>query len=187
MHTLVILLTVLESLFTALTEKTFTTDFSVTVGAEQAQPMTYNGSLTMQGERFCVNVFGTEVAYDGKTLYTYQPDVDELTLSYPDPVELQQANPFLFARAMSDACNSTESDSKDGKSTIITMIPRAKEAQTEISKIIIRIEKASLLPQSIEIKEGTKTTTLRARNPQWTLAPQSWTITKENAYINDLR
>lgn len=187
MHTLVILLTVLESLFTALTEKTFTTDFSVTIGAEASQPMTYNGSLAMHGEKFSVSILDTESAYDGKTLYTYQEDMNEITLSYPDPVELQQANPFLFASAMRDACNIAEHDSKDGKTCLITMTPKVKDAKANISKINIRVNKSTLLPESIEIKEGVKTTTLRAKNPQWTSAPQSWKLDKPGAYINDLR
>lgn len=187
MHTLAILLTVLESLFAALAEKTLTTDFSVTVGAEQAQPMTYNGSLAMQGECFRVEVLGTEAAYDGKTLYTYQQDADELSLSYPDPIELQQATPFLFARAMQNACSVTEQDTKDAATCLITMTPKAKQAQSEISKILIRVDKSTLLPSTIEVHENRKTTILRAKNPQWTTAPQSWTLDKPGVYINDLR
>lgn len=187
MHTLVILVTILESLFSVLSEKTLTTDFSVTMGAEQAQPMTYNGTLTMQGEKFLVSVLGTEAAYDGKTLYSYQEDMDELTLSHPTATELQQANPFLFADAMRDACNSTERISKDEKSCIITLVPKVKEAQTEISKITLIVDKQTLLPSQIEVKEGKKTTTLRARNPHWTTDKQVWTINKPNAFINDLR
>lgn len=187
MHTLVILLTVLESLFTTLSERTLKTDFSVTMGAEQSQPMTYNGELTMHGECFRADVLGIEAAYDGKTFYAYQEDIDELTLSYPTRQELLEANPFLFASAMRDACNITEHDSKDSKICLITMTPKVKEAQSQISRITLRVEKATLLPQSIEIKEGTKTTTLRARNPHWTTAPSSWILDKPGAYINDLR
>lgn len=182
MHTLVILLTVLESLFMSLSEKTLTTDFSVTMGAEQSQPMTYNGTIRMQGECFAVNMLDIESAYDGKTLYAYQADIDELSLSYPTAEELQQANPFLFARAMQDACNATERELKDGTS-VITLTP--KEQGSGISRITLKVKDG--LPLSIEVREGTKTTTLRAKNPQWTTDKQVWTIDKPNAYINDLR
>lgn len=181
MHTLVILLTVLESLFTALTEKTFTTDFSVTMGAEQSQPMTYNGTLTMQGECFRVNMMDIEAAYDGRTMYMFQEATNELMLSNPTPQELAEANPFIFAREMREACNVTEREAKDG-TTIITLTPKVK---SDISRITLTIK--DNLPRSIEIHEGTKTTTLRAKNPQWTTNKQVWTIDKPDAFINDLR
>ncbi len=190
MKLLLITLTVLESLFSTLEQHTLVTDFSVTMGAQQAQPMTYNGSIRMQGECFAVNVLDVESAYDGKTLYVYQPDIDELSLSNPTDEELQQANPFLFAKAMRDACNITEREGKDGV-TIITLTPKVK---AEISRITLRVKTASqtagknlILPLSIEVREGTKTTTLKAKNPQWTTDKQVWTISKPGTYLNDLR
>lgn len=185
MKLLLIILTVLESLFAALSNKTLTSEFSVTMGAEQSQPMTYSGDITMQGEQFRVTMFEMEAAFDGKTFYLYQPDQDELTLSYPTERELQETNPLLFARALKDACNTKEQDSKDGKITTITLTP--KEQGSGVNRITLKVEKSSLLLQSIELREAGKTTTLKTKNPAWTSAPATWTIEKEGAYVNDLR
>ena len=80
MKLLVIILTVLQSLLTTLEQKTLETDFTLT-SAQSAMgndmPMSYEGSLRMQGKQFLLNMLSMEAAYDGKTLYMYTEDVDE--------------------------------------------------------------------------------------------------------------
>ena len=44
-----------------------------------------------------------------------------------------------------------------------------------------------MLPSSIEIKEGKQLTTLRLTNPTYTTDIPSFTITKPDAFLNDLR
>ena len=74
MKCLLIILTVLQSLFAALEQKTLQSDFTITIADTQSavaysQPMTYSGTLAMHGKQFILEMFGIEAAYDGNTLY----------------------------------------------------------------------------------------------------------------------
>ena len=184
MTKLLIILSVLSSFLTNLETKTLQSDFTVTVAEEVSSPMNYPGSLTMQGSKFLLSMFSIQAAYDGKTLYMYTPDIDELTLTEPTEQELLEANPFLYANALVDACNVTERAS--GEQTIITLTP--KDQSIGINRFVLKIRTSDLMPLQLEIKEGKKITTLKLKTPKFVTTPQSYKIDpEESTYVNDLR
>ena len=186
MNTLLIILTVLSSFLTNLETKTLQSDFTITVAEDVASPMNYPGSLTMQGSKFVLSMFNIEAAYDGKTLYMYSPDIDELTLTNPTEQELLEANPFLYAKALVPKCNVTERETSDGAQTIITLTP--KDQSIGINRFVLRVRKADLMPLSVEIKEGNKTSTLKMKEPQFIKTKTDYVITAEDGtYVNDMR
>ena len=76
MKPLFIILTIIQSLFATLEQKTLQSDFTITVADSQSpmsgsQPMTYSGTFAMHGKQFTLEIFGMEAAYDGSTLYIY--------------------------------------------------------------------------------------------------------------------
>jgi len=182
----VILTTVLSSFLTNLETKTLQSDFTVTISEEINAPMNYPGKITLCGERFLLTMFGVEAAYDGKTLYMYNADIDELTLSNPSQQELLEANPFLYARALVNVCNITERPNKDNSQTIITLTP--KDQSIGINRFTLRIRNCDQLPLLVEIKEGKKLTTLKMKEPKFVTNKQEYTIKpNKNTYINDMR
>lgn len=202
MKTLLILITILESLLSALSTRTLQSQISLSIGSDPTQTMTYNGSITMRAECFRTQMMGYDVAYDGKTLYMYAEDVNELTLSNPTDHELLEANPFLYAKALRDVCNITERANQENTQTIITLTP--KDQSIGIQRFVLRVRNSDLLPLSIEVKEGKQMTTLRLKNPTWLsaapgttsaagapstdAASSAWTITPPpDAFLNDLR
>ena len=186
MSNLLIILTILSSFLANLEQKTLQSDFTVTVSEEVNAPMNYPGTITLCGERFLLTMFGIEAAYDGKTLYMYNADIDELTLSNPTQQELLEANPFLYARALVNVCNVTERASNDGKQTIITLTP--KDQSTGINRFTLRVRTADLIPLQLDIKEGKKTTTLRLNNPAFVTTKPEYKIKPDkDTYINDMR
>ena len=70
MKLLLITLTVLQSLFAALEQKTLQSEFTISIADAQTQPMTYPGHIAMHGRQFILEMLGMEAAYDGSTLYT---------------------------------------------------------------------------------------------------------------------
>ena len=58
----IILLSILQSLFALLGQKTMSTDFTITVQQQASQPISYTGKLTMHGEQFTLEAFGTQAA-----------------------------------------------------------------------------------------------------------------------------
>ena len=125
-----------------------------------------------------------EAAYDGNTLYMYSDDTEELSLSTPTEEELVQTNPFLYAQALLPVCQYIEK--AIGDKTQITLTPN--DPSSGITKFVLRLTTATLLPTSVEIHEdGGQTTTLRFNNARYTDDTPSFVIEKEGAYINDLR
>ena len=198
MTNLLVILTVLSSFLANLETKTLQSDFTVTVAEEVNAPMNYPGTLTMHGQLFRLSMFNIEAAYDGKTLYMYTPETDELTLSNPTSQELIEANPLLYAKALVPVCNITERQTTNDKlqTTIITLTPGASSRQTGgaasaekgITKIVLRVRNADLMPLQAEIKEGKKTSTLKFKDPKFVNEKQKYEIIPEkNTYINDMR
>ena len=131
-------------------------------------------------------MFGMEAAYDGKTLYMYNAELDELTLSNPTEQELLEANPFLYAKALMDVCNVTERAINNGEQTLVTLTP--KDQTIGIKRFTLKIKNSNLMPLQVEIKEGKQTTTLKLTNPTFVTTKQTYTITPDkNTYVNDMR
>ena len=184
MKLLIITLTILQSLFSTLEQKTLQSDFNITITQEQTQPMTYAGTLAMRDQKFELEFIGIEAAYDGQTLYMYSEDTEELTLSTPTEEELIQTNPFLYARALLPLCEYAEK--AVGDKTQITLTPR--DQSLGINKFVLRLVTTTLLPVSAEIHESDgKVTTLRLNNPEYKNECPKFSIEKPEAFINDLR
>ena len=174
----------LDTFLQTLADNTLHADFVITISEGASQPMNYPGTITMRGDRFMLEMFDMEAAYDGKTLYVYSATTDELTLSTPTEQELMEANPFLYAQALSKLCTITEQTTAPQALTII-LTPNDQSAG--IQRFTLRIEKETMLPSSIEIKEGKQLTTLRLTNPTYTADIPSFILTKPDAFLNDLR
>ena len=186
MTLLSVILTVLSSFLTNLETKTLQSDFTITVAEEINAPMNYPGTLTMTGPCFRLEMFSVDAAYDGKTLYMYSPETDELTLSNPTEQELLEANPFLYAKALVNVCNITEKAANNGEQTIITLTP--KDQSIGINRFVLRVRNSDLMPMQIEIKEGKKSSILKMKNPKFVTTKPVYKITPDkDTYVNDLR
>ena len=174
----------LDTFLQTLADHTLRSDFVISISEDASQPMNYPGTITMRGDRFTLEMFDMEAAFDGKTLYVYSATTDELTLSTPAEQELMEANPFRYAQALSKVCTITEQPTAQQALTI-TLTPNDQSAG--IQRFTLRIEKETMLPLSVEIKEGKQLTTLRLTNPTYTADIPSFTITKPDAFLNDLR
>ena len=184
MKLLLIILTILSSFLTNLETKTLQSDFTVTVSEEVNAPMNYPGSIVMNGRQFRLSMFNIEAAYDGKTLYMYAPETDELTLTNPTEQELVESNPLLYAKALVPVCNVTERTS--GEQTIITLTP--KDQSIGINRFTLQVRTADLMPLKVEIKEGKKSTILKFKDPKFVTTKQEYKIVPDkDTYTNDLR
>ena len=184
--TILTILTVLSSFLANLETKTLQSDFTVTVSEEVNAPMNYPGSIVMSGRQFRLEMFALEAAYDGKTLYMYSAETDELTLSNPTEQELLESNPLLYAKALIPVCNVTERTSQDGQQTIITLTP--KDQSIGINRFTLQVRNSDLMPLKVEIKEGKKTSSLKFKDPQFITSKQEYKIVPDkDTYINDLR
>ena len=187
MTKLLTILTILSSFLTNLEQKTLKSAFTATVAEEVNAPMNYPGEIIMQGNKFRLEMFDIEAAYDGKTMYMYSSQTDELTLSNPTEEELLESNPLLYAKALVPVCNIVERTSQDGSQTIVTLTP--KDQSIGINRFVLKVRNSDLMPLSVEIKEGKKTSTLKMKEPKFVQgAKEAYVITPEkDTYVNDMR
>ena len=57
---------------------------------------TESGFLLLKGEKFYLNNGSIQSWYDGKTLWSYVAETDEVNISHPTPEELQGINPYFI-------------------------------------------------------------------------------------------
>lgn len=174
----------MSSFLTNLETKTLQSEFTVTISEEVNAPMNYPGAIIMCGDKFKLEMFAIEAAYDGQTLYMYSADTDELTLSNPTQQELLETNPLLYAKALIKVCELSERNI--GQQTLVTLTPR--DQGIGINRFELRVRTEDAMPLQVDIKEGKKTTTLRLNNPKFIKEQQEFTIKAEgDTYINDMR
>ncbi len=175
---------VLNRFFQTLTEKTLQADFRITIAATADQPISYNGEILMHGEQFLLTLGDMEIAYDGTTLYNYSETTEELTLSTPTEEELQQANPLLFAKTLVQSCTIKQTEANG--IYIFTLTPENTAA--DVQSFTLHLRKSDLLPLKAIMKESAQnTTTLQLINATYTTLAPSFSLSKEDAFINDLR
>lgn len=186
MNLLLTILTVLSSFLTNLEQKTLKSDFTITITEEVNAPMNFPGWIIMQGDKFRLEMMDIEAAYDGKTMYMYSSNTDELTLSNPTEQELLEANPFLYAKALVDVCNIVEKAS--GENTLITLTP--KDQSIGINRFVLKVRNADLMPLSVELKESKKNTTLKFNEPKFVPTNPDYIFVlkpSKNTYVIDMR
>jgi outer membrane lipoprotein-sorting protein len=69
-------------------------DFTVSMTSQQDDVSEeFDGKITMKGKKYRLTIMGTEIWFDGKSMYTYLPDVNEVIISDPDEEGGLMSNP----------------------------------------------------------------------------------------------
>jgi outer membrane lipoprotein-sorting protein len=110
----------------------------------------FEGSLSMKGDQFVLNIPDIKSWYNGSVLWTYMPRTQEVNVSHPSGNELQSINPLLFLRSYRKeftVSHTGESTTQNNKMAYdIVMTPKKKD---DIEKIELQIEKSTSLPSRI--------------------------------------
>lgn len=118
----------------------------------------YEGKVTFKGKKFRLNVLESETWFDGKTLWNYLSDVNEVNVSEPDPEDdIIINNPFqLFASYETRFNYSFRGELNDDGKTIYEIDLLPMDLNLEYSRIRIRILKNNLdlLSAKYDKKDG---------------------------------
>lgn len=69
-------------------------DFTFTMENTQADITdSHEGTILIAGDKYKASVMNVESYFDGKTLWTYLKEVDEVNISYPDPTDETTLSP----------------------------------------------------------------------------------------------
>jgi outer membrane lipoprotein-sorting protein len=118
----------------------------------------YEGKITFKEKMFRLAVLETETWFDGKTLWNYLPDVNEVNISEPDPEDdIILNNPFnLFASYESRFTFNYRGELSEDGETFHEIDLMPKDLNLEYSRIRIRIltKSLDLLSAKYDKKDG---------------------------------
>lgn len=117
---------------------------------------TENGTIIIKEEKFYLHSGQIQCWYDGKTLWSYVADTEEVNISTPTMEELQSVNPYLILSNYQKnfSCQYQGMTGYNGKQVYeITLVPKQKSNQ---EKITIKISK-NHYPVSIKVEQNYKT------------------------------
>lgn len=118
---------------------------------------TLNGTLKLKGNKYKLEISGTEIFTDGKTMWTYLKDANEVNISEPDPNDDSSLNPAkIFKIWESDFKFKFVKESFEKAVALyeIDLYPLKKDKQ--YSRITLKVDKDKLTISSIKYvgKEG---------------------------------
>lgn len=149
---------------------------------------TMNGSMTLSGDRFAFSSQEMCTWFDGKTLWSYSGNTNEVTLTEPTDEELQEVNPFAYIKAARIGFN----HKLISQNTAVNVVELTPKAKSDVKKIVVTINKSSNLPSKIAVTStsGDLVITLTATKIGKGLSDDTFRFKKANfpnAVIVDLR
>lgn len=119
------------------------------------------GDVVMQGEKYRLNILGATRIYDGKTLYTINPDDEEVTISSENSEDESTITPSKMLSFYEDGYTYSMDIIQDVKGRKIQYVKLSPiDTNSEIKQVLLGIDaKTKHIYNLIEIgKNGTKTT-----------------------------
>lgn len=184
---------VLNNVVNVMQKNAIQTNFELGVkeaGSAKAQKM--NGTFLMQGNKFVLNTNEMKVYFDGKTQWSYMPEINEVSITNPTEKELAETNPLSLLQAYRNKSTVRFAPKSKSKTThTVELLPKAK--QSDFQKIVVVVNKTNNYPQSIQLtdKKGMMSTLtvsqfktgIKTTNNTFTFITKNY----KDIEINDLR
>lgn len=120
---------------------------------QQNMAESFEGQITMKGDKFTLVTPDLITWYDGTTQWTYMTRTEEVNISTPSGDELQFTNPSILLNSYKKGFTAVykgESTATNGKAAYdIALTPKKKN---DILQVELQIEKYASLPAGIAIK-----------------------------------
>lgn len=107
----------------------------------------FEGSILLKKEKYKLIVMGMESYFDGKTMWSFLPDIEEVTITEPDGEDDSMFNPVQIFNIYKEGYKLEFNGEKEGKYHI-SMYPNEKDQN--YSKIEVKINKKSLQLLSVK-------------------------------------
>ena len=108
------------------------------------------GTILIKGKKFHATTPKATVWFDGKTMWTYMKDNEEVNVSNPTEAQLQTINPYNFINLYKNGYSSTLNTT--GNSYVVHLTSTAKDKK--IKELFITIDKQSYHPTQVKILQG---------------------------------
>ncbi len=87
--------------------------------------------------------------FDGKTMWTLNPNTREVTVSNPEPSELRDANPFLYLKGYNKEYRLFFSKRKEAGRYLVLLNPRGK---SNVKAIEVAVNTTTFLPERFTVR-----------------------------------
>lgn len=108
-----------------------------------------SGVLKAAGSKFYVKAGGMESWYNGKSLFSYNPNSKETTVVSPTPSELAEINPLLYLNSYASLFEPVFSQNKQVGKYIIDLKPKSRKAP--VKKVTVFLNSRSYQPEKFVI------------------------------------
>ena len=185
---LLIILSILSQCFQTIEQSVIKLEFTMTIQNKSISDLSsYSGNIVIHGDCFILSLMENEIAYDGKSLFVYNRNDEEITISTPDESDLLDINPFLYAKYVSTNAQITEQFIKESNQQQIILLPTEHENSVEKIKLFFDIDNEITLPQRIEMIERKQQTIITINQKEKLPSTPKFVLEKDNVHINDIR
>jgi outer membrane lipoprotein-sorting protein len=130
--------------------KGITADFTLQGDAHSGMSM--KGTIKMQGKMFTIVTDDLTTWYDGKTMWSYAPCIDEVNITTPTHRELAEVNPYILLDNYNKSYAVKEIQSQQKSERQFKLTPTKRN--TTIAQIVVTIATANKAPISFEITDN---------------------------------
>jgi outer membrane lipoprotein-sorting protein len=109
-----------------------------------------SGTILIKGKKFHATTPKAIVWFDGKTMWTYMKDNEEVNVSNPSEAQLQAINPYNFINLYKNGYDSSLNST--GSSYVVHLTSTAKDRK--IKELFITIDKQSYHPTQVKLLQG---------------------------------
>lgn len=109
-----------------------------------------SGSILIKGKKFHATTSQAVVWFDGKTMWTYLKNNEEVNVSNPTEAQLQAINPYNFINLYKSGYNSTLNNT--GSAYVVHLTSAAKDQK--IKELFITIDKNNYHPTQVKLLQG---------------------------------
>lgn len=105
-----------------------------------------NGTIVLQGNKFRTQLSNTTTWFDGKTMWSYVKDNDEVNVTEPKPAQVAKMNPYAFIDMYKKGYDiAFGANTHDYFEVVLT----TTNDKNSIKKAVIRIDRFSYQPKYI--------------------------------------
>lgn len=134
------------------------TNFRLTV-SEKGNAQLTNGTFTLKGSKFVLEMDEMKAYFDGKTQWAYVPQNNEVSITEPSDQELSETNPMAILSGYKSKCNIRFSTkARSAQNYCIEMIPRIKNQS--IARIDVQVNKTNKNLFSIKLTNKNGSTSM---------------------------
>lgn len=153
--------------------KTITTEYTLTVlNKEKKQTDKQSGKIQVKGNKFRLEITGSTIVCDGKTVWTYSKDANEVSIKNYEPSGDDAMDPTKIF-TMYEKGYKYKYDKEEGKLTIINLYPSVKPEKKKFHTIKLYVDKAKKQVKKLTMlmkDGGTQTYELKSMTPNLELS-----------------